>query len=76
MDESYQYPFDSWLPTEQAARSLGVHSCTLKRYKEEFFIYGSDWYKSGGYKNSKLMFHLDRCREKLKLRGRKLLKFT
>ena len=76
MNKEHHYPFDSWLPTEQAARALGVHSCTLKRYKEEFLAYGSDWYKSGGHPNSKLMFHLDRCRDKLKLRGRRILKLA
>ena len=60
-----------WLPTGQAARTLGCSIDTLKRYatRDEFLIEGKHW-RRGAYPNSPRVWNIPACRESIRWQGR------
>jgi hypothetical protein len=62
---------ERWLPTGQAASTLGVSVRTLKRYADlhDFLIEGKHW-RFGPLCNSPRQWHVSACAEALHYRGR------
>lgn len=51
-----------WVPTAQAARQLGVSSCTLKRYAHrDGLLQEGTHFLRGPHANTSLVWHLKRC---------------
>lgn len=55
-----------WLSTMQAARQLGVHPDTLKRYaKRDMLLHEGTHFRRGPHNNSSLQWNLRLCFETL-----------
>ena len=61
----------TWLPTPDAARTLGVSVTTLKRYRDANggFLEAGTHYAFGAFPNSPIAWNVDACRAAMHRRG-------
>ncbi len=71
LNQTHSYRLDCWLPTGQAARTLGYSPDTLKRYvKRDGFLLEGERLRRGPHRQSPIVWNVPACQKAIEQQGR------